>query len=103
MLIMLSTAVGGGGERLIVGVYVDDLVITGSSNKSIQKFKQMSAVFRMSDLGMLTYYLEIEVKQSVDGISLTQGSYAKKILERGGLLDCNPCLVPMQPKLKLRK
>jgi hypothetical protein len=63
----------------------------------------MSAVFRMSDLGMLTYYLEIEVKQSVHGISLTQGSYAKKILERGGLLDCNPCLVPMQPKLKLRK
>jgi hypothetical protein len=34
---------------------------------------------------------------------LTQGSYAKKILEKGGLLDCNPCLVPMQPKLKLRK
>jgi hypothetical protein len=75
---------GGKGERLIVGVYVDDLVITGSNNKSIQKFKQeMSAVFRMSDLGLLTYYLGIEVKQSDDGISLTQGSYAKKILEKG--------------------
>jgi hypothetical protein len=91
---------GGKGERLIVGVYVDDLVITGSNNKSIQKFKQeMSAVFRMSDLGLLTYYLGIEVKQSDDGISLTQGSYAKKILEKGGLLDCSPCLVPMQPKV----
>jgi hypothetical protein len=63
----------------------------------------MSHVFGMSDLGLLTYYLRIEVKQSVDGISLTQGSYAKKILEKGGLLDCNSCLVPMQPKLKLRK
>jgi hypothetical protein len=84
------------GERLIVGVYVDDLVITGSSNKSIQKFKQeMSTVFRMSDLGLLTYYLGIEVKQSDEGISLSQGSYAKKILEKGGLLNCNPCQVPM--------
>jgi hypothetical protein len=69
----------------------------------------MSAVFRISDLGLLTYYLGlltyylgIEVNQSVDGISLTQGCYAKKILEKGGLLDY-PCLVPMQPKLKLRK
>jgi hypothetical protein len=54
---------GSKGERLIVGVYVDDLVITGSNNKSIQKFKQeMSTVFRMSDLGLLTYYLGIEVK-----------------------------------------
>jgi hypothetical protein len=30
---------GGKGERLIVGVYVDDLVIIGSNNRSIQKFK----------------------------------------------------------------
>jgi hypothetical protein len=85
---------GSKGERLIVGVYVDDLVITGSNNKSIQKFKQeMSTVFRMSDLGLLTYYLGIEVKQSDEGISLSQGSYAKKILEKGGLLDCNPSQV----------
>jgi hypothetical protein len=62
----------------------------------------MSTVFRMSDLGLLTYYLGIEVKQSDEGISLFQGSYAKKILEKGGLLDCNPCQVPMQPKLKVR-
>jgi hypothetical protein len=95
---------GGKGERLIMGVYVDDLVITGSNNKSIHKFKQvMSTVFRMSALGLLTYYLGIEVKQSDEGISLSQGSYAKKILEKGGLLDCNPCQVPMQSKLKLRK
>jgi hypothetical protein len=43
------------------------------------------------------------MKQTSDGISLSQGSYAKKILEKGGLLGCNPCLVSMQPKLKLKK
>jgi hypothetical protein len=51
---------GGKGERLIVGVYVDDLLITGTSTKNIDSFKQeMAAVFKMSDLGPLTYYLGI--------------------------------------------
>jgi hypothetical protein len=95
---------GTRSERLVVGVYVDDLVITGSSVESIKKFKlQMTEMFKMSDLGLLTYYLGIEVKQEDQGMTLSQGNYALKILERGGLLDCNPCDVPMQPKLKLRK
>jgi hypothetical protein len=95
---------GGKGERLIVGVYVDDLLITGTSIKSIGRFKQeMAAMFKMSDLGLLTYYLGIQVQQSTKGIILSQESYAKKILGKGGLLGCNSCQVPMQPKLKLKK
>jgi hypothetical protein len=40
-----------------VGVYVDDLVITGASSNNILEFKQqMADVFKMSDLGFLTYY-----------------------------------------------
>jgi hypothetical protein len=75
---------GSRSERLVVGVYVDDLVITGSSFSSIKKFKlQMAEMFKMSDLGLLTYYLGIEVKQSDQGITLCQGNYAKRILEKG--------------------
>jgi hypothetical protein len=92
---------GTGADRLVVGVYVDDLVITGASSDSIKKFKvQMANVFKMSDLGLLTYYLGIEVKQEHEGITLSQGSYARKILEKG-MLGCNPVQVPMQAKLKL--
>jgi hypothetical protein len=39
--------------------------------------------------------LGIEVKQGAEGITLSQGSYAKKILEKGGLEDCKSCQVPM--------
>jgi hypothetical protein len=68
-----------------VGVYVDDLLITGTSTKSIGSFKQeMAIVFKMSDLGLLTYYLGIQVQQSSKGTILSQESYAKKILEKGG-------------------
>jgi hypothetical protein len=88
----------------VVRVYVDDLVITGSSPKSIVKFKlQMADMFKMSDLGLLTYYLGIQVKQADKGIFLSQGNYAQRILEKGGLENYNPCEVPMEPKLKLRK
>jgi hypothetical protein len=78
-------------QRLIVGVYVDDLVITGSSREEIQKFKrEMMKMFKMGDLGLMHYYLGIEVRQGPDGFSLCQENYAKGILEKAGLKDCNP-------------
>jgi hypothetical protein len=79
-----------GQNQLIVGVYVDDLVITRVDSVDIRKFKEeMSAAFKMSDLGILRYYLGIEVNQTLDGITLSQGAYAQKILERAGMAECN--------------
>jgi hypothetical protein len=50
--------------RLLLGVYVDDLIITGTSTAAIGEFKEeMISLFRMSDLGMLFYYLGIGVIQ----------------------------------------
>jgi hypothetical protein len=50
-------------KRLVVGVYVDDLIIMRESDEELNLFKnEMKKVFRMSDLGALLYYLGIEVK-----------------------------------------
>jgi hypothetical protein len=93
-----------GDRRLIVGVYVDDLVITGSNSDDITHFKaEMKEIFRMSDLGLLSYYLGIEVHQDENDITLRQAAYTDKLLERSGLQDCNPVLAPMEPRLKLSK
>jgi hypothetical protein len=55
---------------LLVGVYVDDLIISGPSVNDIRQFKmEMKKKFSMSDLGLLSYYLGIEVKQYGDGIT----------------------------------
>ena len=44
-------------------MYVDDLIITGTRAEDINSFKRdMTARFRMSDLGALSYYLGIEVR-----------------------------------------
>ena len=47
--------------------------------------------------------LGIEVRQSVGGITISQGAYAAKILERSTMTRCNPCQVPMATRLKLSK
>jgi hypothetical protein len=42
------------GNQLIVGVYVDELVVTGTSFDDIKRFKtEMAKIFNMSDLGLL--------------------------------------------------
>lgn len=89
---------------LLVGVYVDDLIITCSIVGDIVELKdQMNKHFSMSDLGQHSYYLGIEVKQSAHGVSLCQAGYAAKILEQSGMKGCNPWQTPMENRLKLSK
>jgi hypothetical protein len=91
-------------SKLIVGVYVDDLIITGPSTTEIGKFKeQMKNLFSMSDLGLLSYYLGIEVKQMSSGIFLSQSGYAARILQKSGMEKCNPVQAPMEAGLHLSK
>lgn len=90
-----------GGEVLIVGIYVDDLLVTGTSVKLIEEFNsQMSGKFEMSNLGKLSYYLGVEVEQGIGYTKLKQAAYARKILERAGLGDCKPNKIPNGPKRK---
>ena len=59
--------------------------------------------FSMSDLGLLSYYLGIQVDQQVGITKLCQSSYTLKILEQAGMKGCNSCAVPMENRLKLSK
>ncbi|XP_042472191.1 uncharacterized mitochondrial protein AtMg00810-like [Zingiber officinale] len=95
---------GEGEASILVGVYVDDLIVTGSSTEKINKFKQqMMTEFEMSDLGLLSYYLGIEVEQQKSRILHRQSAYAKKILSQFKMTDCNATKHPMEPKTQLHK
>ena len=92
------------GRPLLVAVYVDDLLVTGSSTAAILEFKkEMSNNFEMSDLGLLTYFLGIEVCQEKGRITLSQERYAKKILCETGMEECNSVQTPMEFGLKLSR
>lgn len=83
---------------------MDDLVITGTDKGLIREFKdQMKMLFKMSGLGLLCYYLGIQVSQTEGEITLHQRSYAEKILEVAGMEECNSSSTPMECRLKLRK
>ena len=93
-----------GKEELVVGVYVDDLITTGVLTEDIDSFKrEMAACFRMSDHCVLSYYLDIEVRQGKEALTLGQSVYASKLLERRGMAECKPCVTPMEEWLKLMK
>ncbi|XP_039780743.1 uncharacterized mitochondrial protein AtMg00810-like [Panicum virgatum] len=57
----------------------------------------------MSDLGLLTYYLGIEVEQTGNAITLRQSTYARKPVERSGLGECRARQTPLEEKVKLSK
>jgi hypothetical protein len=85
-----------------VGVYVDDLVITGTKDAEVTAFKEeMKTTFQMIDLGLLSFYLGIEVHQGDSGIMLRQTAYAKRVVELAGLTNCIPALTLMEERLKL--
>ncbi|KAJ4740894.1 Transposon Ty1-H Gag-Pol polyprotein [Rhynchospora pubera] len=89
---------------VFVGVYVDDLIITGTCEGEISKFKEkMKEIFQMSDLGLLSYYLGIEVHQTTSNITLCQEAFARRILQSCGMEDCNMIQAPMEARLKLSK
>jgi hypothetical protein len=67
----------------VIGVYVNDLFIASALDNDIEVFKQeMRDRFKMSDLGLLSYYLGIEVHQDNSDITLCQSAYAQKLLEK---------------------
>nr|GEY53489.1 hypothetical protein [Tanacetum cinerariifolium] len=63
----------------------------------------MNKEFNMSDMGLLSYYLGIEVSQYADRVTLKQAADVKTILKKTGMEDCNACKYPMEPKLELTK
>lgn len=71
---------------LIIGVYIDDLVINGARKEEVSCFEgDMQRLFSMSDLGILRYYLGLEVRQGRCQIAVMQAVYTAKFLERASI------------------
>ena len=81
------------GKILIVCLYVDDMIYTG--NLELTDFKNaMQSEFEMKDLGIMKYFLGIEVDQSAKGIFVCQKKYAADIIKRFFMEECHPAETP---------
>ncbi|GJR04581.1 ribonuclease H-like domain-containing protein [Tanacetum coccineum] len=83
-------------------LYVDDIVLTASSTALLQRIiASLHAEFSMTDLGPLNYFLGVSVTRNTSGMFLSQQKYATEVLERAGMLTCNPCRTPVDTDSKL--
>ncbi|GKV07267.1 hypothetical protein SLEP1_g19063 [Rubroshorea leprosula] len=70
----------------------------------IEDFKRsMMHEFEMTDLGLMSYFLGIEVMQREDGIFICQKRYASELLRRFHMHNCNPARTPVEVGTKLFK
>ncbi|GJR58570.1 putative RNA-directed DNA polymerase [Tanacetum coccineum] len=93
-----------GSIMVVVLIYVDDVIITRNNLTKIQETKkQLDDEFSIKDLGILKYFLGIEVAKTKDGLVLSQGKYTLDILENSGKMGCKPSAFPIEQGLKLDK
>ena len=57
-------------EPVILLLYVDDLFLTGNEKQITDCKKKLAEEFEMKDLGLMHYFLGLEVWQSPEGIFL---------------------------------
>ncbi|CAL9001225.1 unnamed protein product [Prunus brigantina] len=97
---------------LIVSLYVDDIVYTGSSKEMMTEFKnEMMKLtkrgeqkqYEMTDPGLFYHFLGLGVLQTNTCIFLHQKKYAKTLLEKIGLKDCKSVATPLVVNEKLSK
>jgi hypothetical protein len=89
-----------GNECLILVLYVDDLFLIGLERLIVECKQALTFEFEMKDLGMMHYYLGLEVWQRTDEIFLSQGKCTMEILKKFGVTECKsmPTLMVMDLK-----
>jgi hypothetical protein len=82
----------GGGEGVILCLYIDDLLILGTSLDVIEETKDfLSNNFEMKDLGEADVIFNIKLlREGNGGITLVQSHYVEKVLSRFGNSECEP-------------
>ena len=87
-------------QPLILVLYVDDLFLTGADPLIHQLKRELASEFEMKDLGLIHYFLGLEVWQRPTDIILSQGKCIVKLLERFGLVDYKFVSTPMELNFK---
>jgi hypothetical protein len=90
-----------GIHLIILVLYVDDLILTGSDPKILNHVKTSpKKKFEMTDLGFLHYFLGHQILQTKERIFLSQSKYACEILHHFHVEYYKPAPCPFQSRIK---
>lgn len=88
---------------LIVDVYVDDLVLTQNKDIIFRVKSQLADTFKMTNLGILHFFLGLQVLPFSDGLSISWSKYVLDLLKRFKMDDYKAFAMPFQLVVKLAK
>ena len=84
-----------GDDPLVLQLYVDDLFITGRERPIAVCKRDLASEYEMTDIGLMHYFLVLEVWKEPGHIFLGQGKYAIDILRRFQMEDWRPMSTAM--------
>jgi hypothetical protein len=94
----------GGAQGVILCLYVDDILIFGTSLDVINEVKNfLYQSFNMKHLGEANVILNIKLIKGENEITLLQSHYVEKVLSHFGYKDSKPSPTPCDLSLVLRK
>jgi hypothetical protein len=85
-----------GKDLFVCPIYVDDIIF-GSTNKSFcdEFSKIMTDMFKISMMGVLTFFLRFQIKQAKEGTFISQMKYTRDILKKLSMDKAKPIKTPM--------
>ncbi|XP_019248477.1 PREDICTED: uncharacterized protein LOC109227736 [Nicotiana attenuata] len=93
---------GMDSDVVVILVYVDDMLVTGSNLQLIEATKNsLHQTFKIKDLGELKYFLGMEFSRSRRGILINQRKYALEIISYLGLTGAKPTWTSLEANVKL--
>lgn len=89
---------------MIVGLYVDDILIACNNKRFTEKFvKSLHSKFEIRNIGIPKHCVGLEVNVKPGEVSISQSGYIKRLARKYGLEKCKPVKIPMPANTKLEK
>jgi len=91
-----------GTHKLIAQIYVDDISFGANLDSLGREFsEEMKKEFEMSMIGELNYFLGLQVKQTTEGIFISQSKYAKDLVKFFNLDGKSHARTPTSTSVKI--
>jgi hypothetical protein len=93
-----------GSSFIALLLYVGDIAIASNDSVAVKSLiSTLNARFQLKDLGVLRFFLGLEIAWTDKGIFVSQQKYSSKILQDSGLLGSKPVSFQMEQNLKLSR
>ncbi|KAB2635675.1 glucan endo-1,3-beta-glucosidase 7 [Pyrus ussuriensis x Pyrus communis] len=92
-----------GTHIVVLLLYVDDIIITGSSDTQVQSvINTLGELFELKDMGKLTYFFGLHIQSQDSGdLFVNQTKYIMDLLKKAGMDKCILALTSSKPQSQL--